>query len=102
MHLVDFQQLQNRTINSAVGGEEKPAISAGAPSEVTPSSCLTPTPVWFSPGFPATVAHKVTSANFAMRTVTSKQQIQIVRIHLLTPLFSKRMNNVIVHPLLYK
>lgn len=72
MHLVDFQQLQNCTINSAVGGEEKPVISVGAPSEVTPSSCLTPALVWFSPGFPATLAHKVTSANSAMGTVTPK------------------------------
>ena len=72
MHLVDFQQLQNYTINSGVGGEEKPVISAGVPSEVTPSSCLTPAPLWFSLGFPATAAHKVTSANSAMGTITSQ------------------------------
>jgi len=42
MYLLHFQQLQNCTINSAAGGEEKPVISAGKPSEVTPSSCLTP------------------------------------------------------------
>lgn len=95
MDLEDFQHLQNCTMNSAVGGEEKHVISAGASSEVTPSSCLTPASVWFSPGFPATVAHEVAAANSAMGTVTSKAANTNCQNSPLNTLFGSA-NNIII------
>lgn len=70
MHPVDFKQLQNCINNSAADGEGEKKRQFQ--QENCQNLFLPAAPAWFSPGLPATAAHKDTSANSAMGTITPK------------------------------